>query len=153
MSRNIATIYYRPPEIFFGETKYSYKVDMWAIGCIMAEMIIGTPIFKGRNEIDVIFKMQSIMGSPSEETWPGCSELPNFVAFGEGDSSDLKKLGEILEERKEVLGLSQSCIDLVRSLLVMDPEKRLMAEDALKHEYFMGSDSGNGFGIVKEFLG
>lgn len=64
MSRGVATIYYRPPEIFFGETHYDFAVDMWSVGCILAELILREPIFKGRNEIDVLFKIEETMGSP-----------------------------------------------------------------------------------------
>jgi serine/threonine protein kinase len=62
MSRGVVTIYYRPPEIFFGETKYSFSLDMWSIGCTLAEIILKEPIFKGRNELDVLFKIFEVLG-------------------------------------------------------------------------------------------
>lgn len=63
MSRGVATIYYRPPEIFFGDTNYSSAVDMWAVGCIIAEIFMKDPIFKGHNELEVLFKIFEVMGS------------------------------------------------------------------------------------------
>lgn len=81
MSRGVSTIYYRPPEIFYGVTNYSFEVDLWSVGCIFAELILGEPIFKGRNEIDVLFKIQEILGSPNEQIWPGCTSITNFVSF------------------------------------------------------------------------
>ncbi len=65
MSRGVATIYYRPPEIFFGDVNYSYSVDTWAVGCILAEIILKDPIFKGHNELDVVFKIFEVLGSPN----------------------------------------------------------------------------------------
>ena len=65
MSRGVATIYYRAPEIFYGDTKYSFSLDIWSVGCILAELILREPLFKGRNEIDVLFKIQEIIGSPN----------------------------------------------------------------------------------------
>ena len=62
MSRGVATIYYRPPEIFMGETRYSYSVDIWSLGCILAEMITGEPLFKGKTEIEVVCKIFEIRG-------------------------------------------------------------------------------------------
>jgi serine/threonine protein kinase len=63
LSRAVVTIYYRPPEIFFGDLKYGKAVDMWSIGCILAEMITKEPLFKGRNEFDVLFKIFEFTGS------------------------------------------------------------------------------------------
>ena len=65
MSKGVVTIYYRPPEIFFGDTQYTLAVDMWSLGCLLAEMILKEPIFKGRNEIDVLFKIFEVLGSPN----------------------------------------------------------------------------------------
>jgi cyclin-dependent kinase 12/13 len=63
MSRGVATIYYRPPEIFFGDTRYSYSVDIWGLGCILAEMVTGDPLFKGKTEIEVFCKIFEIRGA------------------------------------------------------------------------------------------
>jgi serine/threonine protein kinase len=63
MSRGVATIYYRSPEIFFGDVSYSLAVDMWSVGCILAEIFMKDPIFKGHNELEVLFKIFEIMGS------------------------------------------------------------------------------------------
>jgi serine/threonine protein kinase len=62
MSKGVATIYYRPPEIFFGDTHYSFSVDLWSLGCILSEMILREPLFKGRNEIEVVCKIFDILG-------------------------------------------------------------------------------------------
>ena len=63
MSRGVATIYYRPPEIFMGDTNYSMSVDIWSLGCILAEMVTGEPLFKGKTEIEVVCKIFEIKGS------------------------------------------------------------------------------------------
>jgi serine/threonine protein kinase len=89
LSKGVATIYYRPPEIFFGDNNYSYSVDMWAIGCILAELILREPLFKGRSELDVISKIFDLTGcatvrylfNKQEDNWEGCSHLPNFMPF------------------------------------------------------------------------
>jgi serine/threonine protein kinase len=82
MSRGVTTIYYRPPEIFFGDVNYTFAVDMWGLGCILAEMILREPLFKGKNEIEVVCKIFEILGPADEENWPGCCELPNYMPFG-----------------------------------------------------------------------
>jgi serine/threonine protein kinase len=72
MSRGVATIYYRPPEIFMGDTRYSYSVDIWSVGCILAEMITGEPLFKGKTEIEVVCKIFEIRG---------CANVSHLVIF------------------------------------------------------------------------
>jgi serine/threonine protein kinase len=63
LSRGVVTIYYRPPEVFYGDTNYDYSLDMWSIGCILAEMILREPIFKGRSELDVMYKIYEVLSS------------------------------------------------------------------------------------------
>ncbi len=63
MTKGVVTIYYRPPEIFLGESNYSFSADMWSVGCILAEMILQSPIFKGESELSVLFKISNVLGS------------------------------------------------------------------------------------------
>jgi serine/threonine protein kinase len=81
MSRGVATIYYRPPEIFFGDVNYFFSVDMWAIGCILAEMFLKDPIFKGHNELEVLFKIFEILGSASVKYF-FIRKIRNLIGLG-----------------------------------------------------------------------
>lgn len=74
----IVTLWYRSPEILLGSQRYSMGVDIWSIGCIFAEMIRRKPIFQGDSEIDQLFRIFRNMGTPTEETWPGVSQLPDY---------------------------------------------------------------------------
>lgn len=74
-------MWYRPPELLLGAEVYGPAVDMWSVGCILAELIEGRPLFQGQNHIDqieVIFKM---CGTPTHENWPSHTELPWFEMF------------------------------------------------------------------------
>lgn len=62
MTRNIVTRWYRPPEIFFGSKYYSYAVDMWAIGCILAELYQKKPLFTGNHDLDTLSQIFSVTG-------------------------------------------------------------------------------------------
>merc|ERR1719331_832184 len=77
-THEVVTVWYRPPEILLGSKLYSVPVDLWSIGCVVAEMATGAPLFAGDSEIDTIFKVFQKLGTPSEQTWPGVSELPDF---------------------------------------------------------------------------
>ena len=128
MTRTAVTLYYRAPELFFGDSYYGNKIDIWSIGCVFAELIIGKPIFKANNELGTLSNIIEIIGCPSEENWPGVSQLPNYLPFTGGEF----KLGKILEEG----GLSKEGIDIVTKMLMLDPKKRPSCEELLKDEYF-----------------
>lgn len=81
LTRNVCTRYYRPPEVLYGTYEYDFNVDLWSAGCIMGEMALGEVLFKGENEIDQLTKIFSICGNANEQTWPGVSELPNYIEF------------------------------------------------------------------------
>ena len=78
MTHEIITLWYRPPEVLLGIENYTTKVDSWSIGCIMAEMLLGKPLFFGDCEIGQLFKIFEIMGTPNEMTWPGVTKLPEY---------------------------------------------------------------------------
>ncbi|PWN47010.1 Pkinase-domain-containing protein [Violaceomyces palustris] len=72
----VVTRWYRPPELLAGEKKYGPPIDMWGVGCILAEMVTGKPIFKGTSEINQLELISQLCGSPNEENFPGWSQLP-----------------------------------------------------------------------------
>ena len=77
-THEVVTLWYRATDVLLGSRKYSTPVDVWSIGCIFAEMVNGTPLFKGTSEetqLDTIFRH---LGTPNESTFPGISELPDW---------------------------------------------------------------------------
>ena len=128
MTRTAVTLYYRAPELFFGDSYYGNQIDIWSIGCVFAELITGKPLFKANNELGTLSNIIETIGCPSEENWPGVSQLPNYLPFTGGEF----KLGKMLEEG----GLSKEGIDIVTKMLMLDPKKRPSCEEMLKDEYF-----------------
>lgn len=78
MSLEIATRWYKAPEVLLGSHSYDRSVDMWAVGCIFAELIDGSPLFPGSNDIEQLFKIIKVLGTPDSKTWPGIETLPDF---------------------------------------------------------------------------
>ncbi|XP_074379004.1 cyclin-dependent kinase G-2-like isoform X2 [Apium graveolens] len=76
----VVTLWYRAPELLLGAKQYSTAVDMWSVGCIMAELLLNQPLFDGSNEINQIHKIFRMLGTPNETSWPGFSELPKAKA-------------------------------------------------------------------------
>lgn len=131
MSRNVVTLYYRAPEIFFGDIHYGKGIDLWSLGCLMAELVIGEPIFKGSCELETLGKIMTIVGNPTEENWPGVTQLPNYLPYEKAEFilKDMLK-GKINEEG----------IDLICSLLTLNPLKRITCDEALKHNFFNNNE-------------
>ncbi|KAG1693817.1 hypothetical protein DVH05_022919 [Phytophthora capsici] len=122
------TLWYRAPEILMGVDTYSSAVDMWSIGCIFAEMAHGQALFPGDSEIDQLFQIFSKLSTPTPETWPDFASLPNH------DFEFPHWKHNVLASR--VPELSNIGMDLLKKLLVYNPDERITAEEALHHSYF-----------------
>ncbi|KZS86863.1 Pkinase-domain-containing protein [Sistotremastrum niveocremeum HHB9708] len=128
-THEVVTLWYRSPEVLLGSRHYSTAIDMWSVGCIFAEMILkGQPLFPGDSEIDQIFKIFRVLGTPSEATWPGVTQLPDYkTTFPHWNGVDLGTA---------VPKLDAAGADLLERILVYDTAQRLSAKRALDHPYF-----------------
>jgi serine/threonine protein kinase len=130
-THEVVTARYRAPEILLGAKHYACAVDAWSIGTVIAEMAIGRPLFFGDSEIDQMFKIFRLLGTPSEKSWPGVSLLPDFsTAFPNWQPTPLREAVPCAD-RLDDMGLN-----LVQQLLTCDPQPRLTAREALKHPFF-----------------
>lgn len=77
-THEVVTLWYRCPEILLGQKQYSLGVDLWSTGCIFAEMAQKKPLFMGDSEIDQIFKIFKVLGTPHDSNWPDALKLPDF---------------------------------------------------------------------------
>ena len=77
-SREVVTLWYRAPEILLGATEYSTGIDIWAIGCIFVEMVTKKPLFAGDSDIDQLYRIFRVLGTPNEQNWPGVSNLRDY---------------------------------------------------------------------------
>ncbi|GAA0139560.1 non-receptor serine/threonine protein kinase [Lithospermum erythrorhizon] len=132
----VVTLWYRAPELLLGAKQYSTAIDMWSLGCIMAELLSKGPLFNGKSELDQIDKIFRTLGTPNDTTWPGYSKLPgakgNFVKH---QSNNLRKKFPPSSFTGAPF-LSDAGFDLLSKLLTYDPERRISAEAALEHEWF-----------------
>uniref|UniRef100_A0A3Q1HVI9 cyclin-dependent kinase n=1 Tax=Anabas testudineus TaxID=64144 RepID=A0A3Q1HVI9_ANATE len=127
-SSEVVTLCYRPPDVLLGSTDYSMALDMWGAGCVFIEMLQGTPAFPGDSDVfGQLQKIWTVLGVPSEDSWPGVSLLPNFRP-GELKSSVL------IWSRLNQLPCKTE--DLVQRMLKVVPTNRISAQDALQHSYF-----------------
>ncbi|XP_073319191.1 mitogen-activated protein kinase 15 [Pagrus major] len=130
LTEYVATRWYRAPEILLGSTRYTKGVDMWSLGCILGEMLLGKALFPGTSTINQIEKIMSAIPHPSPE---------DILAIkSEYGSSVIQRM--LLKPQVPLEDLLQpsvppDALDLLRGLLVFNPDKRLTAEQALQHPY------------------
>lgn len=127
-THEVVTLWYRAPEVLLGSPKYSCPIDMWSMGTIFAEMVNRRPLFQGDSEIDQLFRIFRVLKTPTEELWPGVTQLPDFKpTFPNWSVFNLKQSMKKLEP---------AGMDLLEQMLVYDPSKRISARRALLHPYF-----------------
>ena len=131
-THEVVTLWYRCPEILLGQKAYSLGVDLWSTGCIFAEMVQRKPLFMGDSEIDQIFKIFKVLGTPNENNWPDALKLSDFK------KTFPKFKGMAMIEHTPTLGELE--VDLLAGLVALDPNRRISALAALQHPYFDDMD-------------
>ncbi|XP_028679812.1 cyclin-dependent kinase 17-like isoform X4 [Erpetoichthys calabaricus] len=128
-SNEVVTLWYRPPDVLLGSTEYSTPIDMWGVGCIFYEMMTGRPLFPGSTVEDQLHLIFRILGTPSEETWPGITTSEEFKSY----NFPHYKAEPLVNHAPRI---DSDGLDLLSKLLQFDAKKRISAEEALHHAYF-----------------
>ena len=127
-THEVVTLWYRCPEILLSQKQYALGVDTWSTGCIFAEMAQKRPLFMGDSEIDQIFKIFKVLGTPNEHNWADALKLPDF-------KSTFPRFKGI-PMHTHTPSLNELEVDLLKNLTALDPNKRISAKMALLHPYF-----------------
>ncbi|KAK2963130.1 putative serine/threonine protein kinase [Blattamonas nauphoetae] len=129
LTEYVSTRWYRSPELLLRAGRYDASIDLWAVGCIMAELLTLNPLFPGETEIDELDLIFQVLGTPTEEQWPGVDSLLSRFkyTFPKYPAQSLTLL---------IPNASTTAISLLSSLLLYDPSARLTAADALAHSFF-----------------
>ncbi|KAF8405711.1 hypothetical protein HHK36_007788 [Tetracentron sinense] len=144
----VVTIWYRAPELLLGAKHYTSAVDMWAVGCIFAELMTLKPLFQGVEvkatpnpfQLDQLDKIFKVLGHPTPEKWPTLVNLPHWqmdVQHIQSRKYDNPGLYSIvhLAQKSHAYDLLSKMLEYVMSSKY-DPRKRITAAQALEHEYF-----------------
>ncbi|KAK8883753.1 hypothetical protein M9Y10_042852 [Tritrichomonas musculus] len=129
----ISTRWYRAPEIILRSPNYNSPVDIWAAGCIMAELYLGHPIFQGLSEQDQMYKIVNVLGTPNQQNWPDFGRLVSKTLYRFPPTAPTS-LSSMMPNA------SSEAIDLMQQMLLYDPAKRPSATQALNHPFFKNSE-------------
>jgi len=127
-THEVVTLWYRAPEVLLGSKTYATGLDIWSIGCIFSEMVTREPLFRGDCEIDQIYKIFRILGTPTNATWPGVEDFTDYSpAFPPWRPLPLNSV---------VQHMPQPGLDLLQRMIIYEPGKRVSAKACLDHPYF-----------------
>ncbi|RPD64429.1 kinase-like protein [Lentinus tigrinus ALCF2SS1-7] len=129
MTEYVATRWYRAPEIMLVYKAYNTAIDVWSIGCIMAELIMGKPLFKGKDYVDQLNKILDVVGTPDNEV---VTRIASPKAQAYLRSLPYKKR---VPFEKLIPTADPQAVDLLTKLLVFDPASRITVQQALEHPW------------------
>jgi len=146
----VVTIWYRAPELLLGSKHYGPAIDLWAIGCIFAELLVLRPLFKGEeikidNKKNIPFQRQQmtkiieILGTPSVERWPGVVDMPEFHQLKTFRSLHYTNQLPAWYRLIGTMASTTQGLKLLMNLLEYDPAVRQTAKEALSHAFFLES--------------
>ncbi|KAJ6888319.1 hypothetical protein NC652_029385 [Populus alba x Populus x berolinensis] len=118
--------WYRAPELLFGAKQYGAGVDVWAAGCIFAELLNRRPFLQGDSDIDQLGKIFQKLGTPTPSQWPDLEWLPDFVEYSSQTAQPWRKLCPTA---------SDDALDLLSKLFTYDPKTRITVQQALEHRF------------------
>ncbi|KAF8279712.1 cdc2-related kinase 9 [Trypanosoma cruzi] len=140
LTANVVTLMYRAPELHFGVRDYSHKMDVWSLGCIMAELFLKMPLFRAEEEVKHFAAICDIIGIPTEETFSGLYKMPELLRIMRSLSKYNREnnLSRVFAKSHHAGAstLPASGLDLLQCIFRWNPLDRLSARDALNHVFF-----------------
>lgn len=129
LTEYVATRWYRAPEIMLNSKGYTKSIDIWSVGCILAEMISNRPLFPGKHYLDQLSLILNILGSPSEE------DLQSIVNDKARSYIQTLAPANRMAWTSIFSGANAQALDLLDKMLTFNPHKRITVEEALAHPY------------------
>jgi len=141
LTNGVVTLWYRPIELLLGCKEYSTKIDMWSVGCIIAEMFRrNNGLLEGQNEASQLSQIFDVCGHPNKKDWPNISEMcPLWRNYEPGMDETPKpcRLSKVLREKNSNPSwMTENAVTLISNLLTHNPAKRWSAREAVSADFF-----------------
>ena len=143
----VVTLWYRAPELLLGTRKYSSAIDVWSVGCVMAQLLTGRALLTGSGEIDQLRRTYDTLGDPEPGVFAGYPHFDKLQHIRR--SKHAPDLSETL--RRSSVKVTDELLDLLTSLLDLDPRTRISAQDALDHPWFRTHPLPKEVGLMPTF--
>ncbi|ORY39762.1 Pkinase-domain-containing protein [Neocallimastix californiae] len=137
----VATRWYRSPELLVGDTEYGKPVDIWAIGCILEEMLTSQPLFPGNSDIDQLYRIIKCLGPLPKRQLEAFFKNPLFVGIR------IPEVGKLIPLEIKIPRISPYALAFLKSCLIYDTSKRATIEQLLNSPYFHHDHWANNFDI------
>ncbi|KAJ3397906.1 Cyclin-dependent kinase-like 3 [Lobulomyces angularis] len=130
----VATRWYRAPELLVGDTEYGKAVDIWATGCIFAEILTGQPLFPGDTDIDQLYRIIKCLGKLNKRHMDVFLKNPLFVG------GRIPEVNKVTPLESKLPHISAEAMSWLRSSLLYDPDQRATTRQLMQHTYFCRDD-------------
>jgi len=130
LTEYVVTRWYRAPEVICAARKYGFGIDVWSVGCILAELFLREPIFQGTSYVDQLNCIFDVLGTPNDADLECISNAKALSFIGKLKHKKPMSLKNLMPNAPE------SAIDLMSKMLLFDPSKRISVDDALAHPFF-----------------
>jgi serine/threonine protein kinase len=127
----ICSRYYRAPELIFGSTKYTTSIDVWSLGCVLGELLIGQPLFPGETSVDQLVEIVRVLGTPTKQEIEAMNKNYTEFKFPQVKHNPWNK---VFQDRKPEA--PKEAVELLQQFLKYDPLERVLPLDALAHPFF-----------------
>eukprot|EP00842_Homolaphlyctis_polyrhiza_P006263 jgi/Hompol1/6638/HPOL_003940-RA len=135
----VATRWYRAPELLVGDTEYGKAVDIWATGCIFAEILTGQPLFPGDTDIDQLYRIMKCLGQLTKRHTEIFLKNPLFVGVR------IPEIGKLTPLASKMPHISQLAMSWLQQTLIYDPDQRATTKQLMTHAYFQEDNFSDRF--------
>jgi len=147
----VVTLSYRAPEILLDKNpKYTRALDIWSVGCILAEFYLNKPLFTAKNEFEQITQILDLLGTPTFKDWSNFFKM-TFAPRKKYSPTLMEKLPTKQKMTHKGLILDNSALNLLLKLLTYNPKKRLTAREAKQHCWFQETPKPLNYTLMPTF--
>lgn len=131
-TNKVITRWYRPPELLLGAMEYNTNIDVWSVGCVLGELMLGKAVFPGEDDVHQLELIFSLCGCPNPRSWPNVEKLSGWNVL----QPKKQYPRSVIDKFKTTPFGTHAAVDLLDRMLDLNPATRITMDQALKHDWF-----------------